>query len=166
MTTPRSTLMAVLTVVAVLCVGIVAGIGLDRSLLHRRADVRGSGGGGGGGGRRGGGGPFGIMDAPPDTASRNRMRARIVRRIADDLTLTPAQVKSVDSIFVVRERQLDTLRARVGPQLDSLRDQMRASIDSVLTPAQREKFATSRQRMEQRRRGGGDEPSREDGGGR
>lgn len=160
MTTPRSRVMAVLTVVAMLCVGVAGGIALDRLLLHRHGDVR-----GGGGPRRGGGGPFGIMDAPTDTASRNRMRARIVKRITDELGLSAAQVQAVDSIFIVRERQLDTLRAHVRPQLDSLRDQMRASIDSVLTPAQRVKFAEARQRMEARRRSEDSARARDGGGG-
>jgi hypothetical protein len=156
MTTPRSKLMAILTVLAMLCVGVVAGIAIDRTMLHKRADVPRS-------GWRGSGGPFGMMDQPTDTASRNRMRARIVKRITEELTLTPAQVTAVDSIFVVRERQLDALRARVGPQLDSLRDQMRASIDSVLTPTQREKFAAIRREMDARRRLDAADRSRDDG---
>lgn len=157
MTTPRSRMMAVLTVVAMLCVGVAAGIAADRTLLHRHDDSR------RGGPRRGGGGggPFGMMDAPTDTGSRNRMRARIVKRITDELQLDAAQVRAVDSIFIARERDLDALRARVRPQLDSLRDQMRASIDSVLTPAQRTTFAESRKRMEARRRADDSTPSRE-----
>jgi hypothetical protein len=142
MTSPRSRWMALLTVVAMLAVGVALGIGVERRVLHQRPDYR--------GGR--GGGPFGMMSEPVDTASRNRMRARIVKRITDELVLTPAQAQSVDAIFARRELQLDSLRMRVGPQLDSLRDQMRVAIDSVLTPEQRLKFAEQRRRMDERRR--------------
>ncbi|MES3035968.1 MAG: hypothetical protein V4813_18335 [Gemmatimonadota bacterium] len=147
MTTPRSRVMAVLTVLAMLGIGVAIGIAVDRSLLHRGNDARN---GGRGSGR--GGGPLGSIGEPVDTANRNRMRARIVKRITDDLALTPAQASAVDAIFARRELQLDSLRARVGPQLDSLRDQMRASMDSVLTPEQRAKSAESRKRMDERRR--------------
>jgi hypothetical protein len=151
MTTPRSRLMAVLTVVAILGIGVAVGVAIDRAVMRRNSDAsRGSRYGG-----RGGGGPFGMMSEPVDTVSRNRMRARIVKRITDDLALTPAQATSVNAIFARRELQLDSLRMRVGPQLDSLRDQMRASMDSVLTAEQRVKFAATRTRVDARRRNGG-----------
>jgi len=145
MTTPRSRVMAVLTVLAVLGVGVAGGIAIDRTLLARHMPARTA---------RGGGGPFGIMTEPVDTAVRNRMRTRIVKRISDDLSLTTQQSAAVSGIFMHRELQLDSLRAHVGPQLDSLRLQMRASMDSVLTPAQRVRFAESRRKMEARWRAG------------
>ena len=148
MTTPRSKTMAVLTVVAMLAIGVVAGIALDRRVLPRRADYN-------RGGRGGGGGPFGMIAENMDTASRNRMRARIVKRFTDDLALTPAQAVAIDGIFARRELQLDSLRARLGPQLDTLRSQMRVAIDSVLTPEQRVKSAEQRKRYDERRRTGG-----------
>ena len=148
MTTPRSRVMAVLTVVAMLAIGICIGVALDRNLLHRRSDMR---------DRGRGRGPLGMMSEPVDTASRNRMRERIVKRITDDLSLTTVQAHAVDSIFARHETQLDSMRAHVGPQLDSLRDRMRQSIDSVLTPEQRTKFAESRKRFDGRRRGNGDD---------
>lgn len=151
MTTPRSRVMAVLTVVALLGIGLAAGMAVERTTPRRGSDSS-SRGWRGGGGR--GGSPFGMITEPVDTASRNRMRARIVKRIADDLTLTPSQATAIDAIFARRELQLDSLRARVGPQLDSLRDQMRAAMDSVLTPEQRVKFAETRRRMDSRRRDG------------
>jgi hypothetical protein len=145
MTSPRSRGMAVLTVLATLAVGVALGIGVERRVLHRRPDNRGGRGGGGGG-------PFGMMSEPVDTATRNRMRGRIVKRLTDELSLTPTQAQSVDAIFARRELQLDSLRLRVNPQLDSLRDHMRLSIDSVLSPEQRVKFAEQRRRMDERRR--------------
>ncbi|MBC7844000.1 MAG: hypothetical protein H7099_16885 [Gemmatimonadaceae bacterium] len=155
MTAPRSRMMAILTVVAMLAVGVCIGVALDRNLLHRRGDGR---------DRGRGRGPFGMMNEPADSASRTRMRDRIVKRITDELTLTTAQAHAVDSIFARQEVQLDSMRARVGPQLDSLRDRMRQSIDSVLTPEQRIKFAESRRRFDARRRandGDGPPPPRQ-----
>ena len=149
MTTPRSRLMAGLTVVAMLAIGIVIGIGMDRRLLDRRPNFR-------GGNRGGGGNPFGMIAEPVDTASRNRMRARIVKRITDDLTLTADQARAIDAIFARNEAQLDSLRVYLRPRLDSLRTQMRASMDSVYTPEQRIKSAELRKQMEERRRGGRD----------
>lgn len=145
MTTPRSRIMAVLTVLAAMTVGIVLGVVIDRRLLHRRSEFR--------SGRSGRDGPFGMMTEPVDTASRNRMRARIIARITSELTLTPVQARTIDSVFARRELQLDALRARVGPQLDSLRDAMRGAIDSVLTAEQRVKFAEQRKKIDSRRRG-------------
>jgi len=154
MTSPRSRAMAVLTVVAMLLIGVATGVAVERTVLHpRNAQWRGGRGGDGRGGG-GGGGPFGMMTEPVDTVSRNRMRTRIVRRITDDLSLTPAQASAIDGIFAHRELQLDSLRARVGPELDSLRNRMRASMDSVLTPTQRAKWAETRARMDARRRTG------------
>lgn len=147
MTTPRSRVMAVLTVLAMLGIGVALGIAADRTLLRHRPD-----GPDGRGGRGGRGGPWGMMTEPVDTANRHRMRERIVKRITDQLALSPTQAAAVGGIFARRELQLDSLRARVGPQLDSLRDQMRASIDSVLTPAQRVTFAENRKKMDGRRR--------------
>jgi hypothetical protein len=155
MTTPRSNLMAALTLLAALCVGAAIGVGVDRSMLHRHtAFPRGG---------RGSSGPFGMMGDPADTAGRNRYRARIMKRITEELSLSSAQVTAVEAIFVRRERQLDLLRTHVEPRLDSLRDQMRVSIDSVLTPEQRVKFAEARKRMDARRQsGGGRGPGRPD----
>ncbi len=156
MTTPRSRVMAVLTVVAMLAVGVCIGVALDRNLLHRRGDVRDR--------SRGRGGPLGMMSEPVDTAGRSRVRERIVKRIADDLTLTSAQAHAMDSIFARHELQLDSMRAHVGPQLDTLRDRMRLAIDSMLTPEQRIKFAESRKKFDARRRphgGDGPPPARE-----
>ncbi len=153
MTTPRSRVMAVLTVVAMLAIGIFAGIALDRGVLRKRNDFH--------GGR--GGGPLGVITDPVDSASRNRMRARIMKHITEDLTLTAAQAASIDLVFAHHELQLDSLRSHVGPQLDSLRSQMRASIDSVLTAEQRVKLAETRRKMDARRRGrgGGGPPPRD-----
>lgn len=153
MTTTRSRLMALLTVVALLGVGVAIGMAADRSLLRRQTDRSRE-------RRSGGGSPFGMMGEPQDTAARNRMRGHIVKRLTDELTLTPAQTQQVNAIFATRERQLDSLRARVSPRLDSLRDGLRLAIDSVLTPAQRVKATEMRAKWQERRRRGNDDRER------
>ena len=155
MTTPRSRVMALLTVLAVLGVGVAIGVAVDRSLLRRQSDRSHDHRGG-----RGGGSSFGMMGDSQDTATRNRMRGRIVKRLTDELALTTAQVRQVDAIFATRERQLDTLRAHIEPRLDSLRDGMQLAIDSMLTPSQRVKATAMRARWQDRRRRGGDDRGR------
>ena len=142
MTTPRSRIMALLTVLAVLGVGVAIGVAVDRSLLRRQSDRSHDHRGGRGGGRS-----FGMMGDLQDTATRNRMRGRIVKRLTDELALTAVQVRQVDAIFATRERQLDTLRAHIA-------------IDSMLTPSQRVKATAMRARWQDRRRRGGDDRGR------
>lgn len=158
MTTPRSRLMALFTVLAVFGVGVAIGVAADRSLLRRQSD--------GSRERRGGGRPFSVMGEPQDTSARNRMRSRIVKRMTDELTLTPAQAQQVDAIFATNERQLDSLRAQVGPRLDSLRHGMQIAIDSVLTPAQRVKATAMRAKWRERHRHGAGDRERRSGDGR
>jgi Spy/CpxP family protein refolding chaperone len=157
MTLPRSRMMAGLTVLAMLGIGIAIGIAVDRTMLHRGFG-RGGSWGSNGGGRSGRGdmGSLGMIgNSAPDSAARQRYRARMIGRMREDLSLTPVQERAIDSIFVSREGQLEALRQRVRPPLDSLRDQLRVSIDAVLTPEQRTKFAEQRKRMDERRRDGG-----------
>lgn len=144
MTLPRSRLLATLTILAVLGIGVVVGVSIDRMLLHRREAAR---------PRTGSGSPFGIIGEAPDTTGRRRMRERIVQRMTEELTLTAAQKVSIDSIFARRELQLDSLRNHVRPALDSMRSQMRSAIEAVLTPEQRTKFEESRKKREGRRSG-------------
>jgi Spy/CpxP family protein refolding chaperone len=144
MTEPRSRQMALLTVAASVVLGIGAGVLLDRAVLHRRPPGRGP-----------RGGMMAMLADRPDSATRARERARIVGRMTEELSLTPAQVTQVDQLFAQREDQLDAIRVRIRPALDSLRDAMRQSMDSVLTPEQRTKFAAIRARMEARVRQGG-----------
>ena len=150
MTLPRSRLMATLTILAVLCLGTVIGVALDRTLLNRRPDNW------RGGGSRGGGppSPFGFLgNEAPDSAERLRMRTRVIGRMRESLTLTDAQATALDSVFAHHESQLDSIRRLVRPRLDSLSAEMRAGTDGILTPEQRTKLTEIRkQRAERRRR--------------
>ena len=130
--------MAVALLVVVGLAGIGLGFAADRLAWHNARDVvrrppppsfgsfRGSG-GGGGGGRDG---------------HRDGMRERLVR----ELDLTPEQQRRVDSIMARQTEDFRRLREAMRPRFDSLLLEAQARLDSVLTPAQREKLKTLRAR--------------------
>lgn len=86
--------------------------------------------------------------------SRHAMHERFGR----DLDLTPAQAARIDSIFARRRPAIDSARAAAEPKIRAIIEQTRREIDSVLTPAQREKL---RRRMMRER-----PPGEESRGGR
>ena len=61
-------------------------------------------------------------------------------RFGRDLDLTPAQAARIDSIFASHRPAIDSARAVSEPKIRAIIDQTRREIDSVLTPAQREKM--------------------------
>jgi len=61
-------------------------------------------------------------------------------RFGRDLGLTPAQAAKIDSIFASHRPAIDSARAASEPKIRAIIDQTRREIDSVLTPAQREKM--------------------------
>jgi Spy/CpxP family protein refolding chaperone len=107
----------VLVLVAVACV--LAGAAAERyTMLHRLGPL----------------GSFLLHDDSP--GGRERMRGHLKR----DLNLTPAQQTRIDSIMANRVQQSQRLRVAIDSQLRTLILDTRAQIDSVLTPAQRQKF--------------------------
>jgi Spy/CpxP family protein refolding chaperone len=67
-------------------------------------------------------------------------------RFGRDLDLTPAQSARIDSIFASHRAAIDSARAVSEPTIRAIIDQTRREIDSVLTPAQREKMHARMQR--------------------
>jgi Spy/CpxP family protein refolding chaperone len=128
---PQTQLLAAAVLLAVAVAGGAAGVVLDRTLLMPRG--------------RPGRPPMGEMSrrgGPPSAESRKRFSDRI----AQELGLTPDQQVRVDSIMT---RQFEGMRhasESVRPTIDSLVRSAQASMDSVLTPAQREKVKAMRQR--------------------
>lgn len=61
-------------------------------------------------------------------------------RIADRLSLTPAQRAAVDTILDERHRQMQEILAPVRPRMDSARLAARGQIARMLTAEQREEF--------------------------
>lgn len=118
----RGRVLALLTagVLLVAAAGVASGVVLERRVLSRHeAHERGR---GDRGGREGG--------------PRHAMHERFGR----DLDLTPAQAAKIDSIFASHRPAIDSARAASEPKIRAIIDQTRREIDSVLTPAQREKL--------------------------
>ena len=153
-----------LVAVAVLVVVALAGAGLgmatDRFLLHQGpgAEGRSAGEGAGYGGR----GQRGGMGREVRSSSRGRgeggngMRDRFAR----ELDLSPAQAARVDSIMAQQAADFRRLREEMQPRFDSLLGKAQSRLDSVLTPAQRDKLKDLREREVFGPRGGFGPPPR------
>jgi len=144
---------ATLAMAAMFAFGILAGVALDRHLLHGRS-----------GGRDRRDGPRFVpgMSMPsgqrPGPAERDSMRSRANAEFARTLGLTPAQAAAVDSVMTHDFNEVNGLREEMRPRIEAIIATTRQRIDSVLTPAQREKYhallADQQQRMQRRERGG------------
>lgn len=129
----QSRLMATLVLVAVLMAGAAAGVVVDRMFLLRR------------GPRSGGRPPMGEMrgrGGPPSPEARKRFSDRL----AKELGLTPEQQVKVDTIMTRQFEGMRRASATVQPTIDSLVRAAQASMDSVLTPEQRDKVKAMRSR--------------------
>jgi Spy/CpxP family protein refolding chaperone len=131
----RATAVALLVVVALAGMGL--GFAADRLASRDRRPE----------GRR-----FGSGFGPPPEGRRGRgpgdpRRADAIReRFARELDLTPDQARRVDSIMTRQMSDFRRLREEMQPRFDSLVVKAQAGIDSLLTPAQREKLKTLRDR--------------------
>jgi Spy/CpxP family protein refolding chaperone len=67
-------------------------------------------------------------------------------RLAHELDLTPEQRRRVDSLLGKQMADFRRIREEMQPRFDSLLVQAQARLDSVLTPAQRERLKTLRAR--------------------
>lgn len=117
-------------VVLALCVsvGVIGGVVLDRVLLiphHIGRNPR---------------SPRGSRSLWP--ASQETSRDRLARELA----LTDAQRVQFDSVLSRQTSRFRATREQIQPQMDSIFEQTRAQIDSILTPAQREQLKTIRDR--------------------
>ena len=130
----RVVMLLTLALVLVAAAGVASGVVLERRVLSRHEEH-----GRGRGGREGG---------------RHAMHERFGR----DLDLTPAQAAKIDSIFASHRPAIDSARAESEPKIRAIIDQTRREVDSVLTPAQREKMHARMQR--EHPRGDSTEPPR------
>jgi Spy/CpxP family protein refolding chaperone len=137
---------AVLVLSLVLLAGLLIGMAADRLWLTRHwagrphrdfAEARGGPGwprGPGGPGMRGG---FPGSMSPEHAAERRR---GMVQRLTRELDLTAPQQQAVDSIMASNEEEFQALEREMRPRMKAFLERTRGQIDSVLTPAQREKF--------------------------
>jgi Spy/CpxP family protein refolding chaperone len=158
----RPGVIATLVMVVVFAFGVMAGVALDRHLLHGRQDGR---------ERRDGfrfvpGTP---MPAGPRTppAGVDSMRRRGNQEFARALGLTPDQATAVDSVMRQDFQTVNALREEMRPRIDAIIAGTRQRIDSLLTPAQREKYhallAEQEKRMQRERGERGEEGNRRGG---
>jgi hypothetical protein len=145
---PSTRRQATLVLVLVLLAGMLIGMAADRLWLRRHWGGRPGRGGPGGpfaeGQGRGPGGPPGIFRGgmppvmTPEFAAKRRQE--MVRRLTRDLDLTSTQQQAIDSIMAGNEAEFQALEQEMRPRMKSFLERTRGQIDSVLTPAQREKF--------------------------
>lgn len=149
---PRPGVVATLVMVAVFAFGVMAGVALDRHLVHSRLEGR---------DRRDGPRYIPGMTMPagprPPMAGVDSMRRRGNAEFEKALGLTPAQAAAVDSVMTQDFQAVNALREEMRPRIEAIIGGTRQRIDSLLTPAQREKYhallAEQQQRMQRRERG-------------
>ena len=117
-------------VVLALCVsvGVIGGVVLDRVLLIPNQI-----------GRRG----------PPPRGQRSlwpASQAASRDRLATELALTDVQRAKLDSVLTRQTARFRSAREQIQPQIDSIFQQTRAQIDSMLTPKQRDQLRNIRDR--------------------
>jgi len=120
--------LAVIVIAATIVASVVAGIAIDRVLLHRSVA------------------PTILADTgfhPLSSALRTptpEERRRIRNELARDLNLTPAQDSAFDAIMRQRAGEFSALREEIRPRVERLVSDVRSDMEQVLTPAQRERF--------------------------
>ena len=126
----RSRMRAALLLALVALVGMLAGVLLDRAVLRARW---------GGWGRWHG--PHAGYYEPGGWRGTGR---RSTEWMARELSLTPEQRAAIDSIRARQRSRARQLMGNVQPQFRAITSETRAQIESVLTPAQRERFQALR----------------------
>ena len=124
----RQRLMSALVLAALFLSGLAVGMAADR-FLHRPPF-------------RGGHGehPMG----PPNAAMRERIATKVSERLKEDLGLTDEQAGRIRAMIPGHIAALDSVRAAVAPQIDSVVQRSAAEIAAVLTPDQRARWEKSR----------------------
>ena len=120
---PRASV--IVSAIAVLIIGIALGFVVDRAMLRHRGFA-----------------PRARMVGFREPFARGGGDAwrRMHDRLARDLDLTPAQSARIDSIMAKRVADLRQIQQEMRPRMRAVLQQTRAEMDSVLTPAQREKM--------------------------
>ncbi|MFB3924007.1 MAG: hypothetical protein ACE145_19975 [Terriglobia bacterium] len=78
-------------------------------------------------------------------------RARIVRRLSNELKLSTDQTAQLDKIMEESFKRMDEQRKLVEPQFKAVRDETNGRIRQILTPEQLPKFEAMLKRFEERR---------------
>jgi hypothetical protein len=118
--------LAALTLVAVALASALAGAAVDRAYMRRSTRIVGD----------TAFHPLSSALRTPSDADRRQIRAEL----STALDLTPTQERLIDSIMTSRSGQFEDLRASIRPRVESLLTNMRADVETVLTPDQRDKY--------------------------
>jgi hypothetical protein len=150
----QSSLIAAVAMAAMFAVGVAFGIALDHRVLHRRPPRLAF-----DGGARGPRAPFLMPPAvpgasrPPSPNATGPRPERALDTFARDLGLTPAQRTVADSILRHEFEAASAIREESWPRMQAVMDDTRRKLDSLLTPAQRERYHALLAEQEQRFRG-------------
>lgn len=126
--------MAAVVLLLVALAGVLGGIALERTVLTPRTDAAAAG-----------------RERMP-MRQRMPMREHAFRsRFAEELDLTPEQRVVVDSLMDRQLRELRRIHGEERPRVESVIAETRRSIDSVLTPEQRERMAQLAERRRSHR---------------
>jgi Spy/CpxP family protein refolding chaperone len=74
----------------------------------------------------------------------------IAERLSHKLDLTPQQRTAIEQILERRHARVSAMWGNVRPQIRKEIDETNAEIEKLLTPAQKEKFAEIKKKMERR----------------
>ena len=150
----QSSLVAAIAMAAMFAVGVAFGIALDHRVLHRRSPGLASA-SEPGGGRAAFPVPPIVPGAgrPPSPDATGPGPERALDTFARDLALTPAQRTVADSILRHEFEAATAIREESWPRMQAVMDDTRRKLDSLLTPAQRERYHTLLAEQEQRFRG-------------
>jgi Spy/CpxP family protein refolding chaperone len=122
----RPRLIAIGLLVVALLVGMAAGVALDRCVLRPVPWAEGP-------GRWAGGPGLGGPEA-------GRIRQLFLRRLADDLDLSPEQRPRVDSLLTAQQDRIRAVMQQVRPEMMAIADSTHAVLKTILTPDQWQRF--------------------------
>lgn len=140
---PAARFQAALVLTLVLLAGFLVGIAADRFWLTRHWGGRGPRGIAMGRGAPDRGPPGMMRGGFPGPMSPERAAERrkdMVERLTRELDLTATQRHAIDSIMAGNEAEFAAMEKEMRPRMRSFLERTRGQIDSVLTPAQRDKF--------------------------
>jgi Spy/CpxP family protein refolding chaperone len=92
-----------------------------------------------------------VSAANPPLSEPER-RARKVRQLTEDLSLTPQQAQQLDAIMEKHHAEVKQIRDQAELQADAVRQKGRAEIRTILTPDQLPKFEAFLKRSDEERK--------------
>lgn len=134
---PPSRGVVALILAALFLTGLLAGVALDRMVLHHRhGPFAGM-----------GPGPGGLREHPE---ARAELQKRMADRMTEDLNLTPDQRLQLEAVLPRHAAEFDSLRTEMDARLRTLLDSSSADVEHILTPEQKTKWAALRHRFQDR----------------